>query len=243
MKKSKDPLVLVDFDGTITQNDVGADLFDTFSKNESQKIVSLWLKGEISSRECLAKECELIKITKSELKKFALSQKIDGRFPDFVDLCNREKLKLVILSDGLDFYIKLILKKFGLEKLPFYSNILGFEGRKLKPEFPYFDRGCGNCGNCKKYHLKNLKGAEQKVVYIGDGLSDKCAVREADFVFAKNDLRKFCVKEGIGHYPFRNFGDVIRIFQKSVLNLSPLVPFRMNPSPSRQRRERGGDRG
>ena len=157
MKNSKDPLVLVDFDGTITQNDVGALLFDTFSKKESRKIVSLWLKGKISSKECLERECDLIKISKSELKKFALSQKIDGRFPDFVDLCNREKLKLVILSDGLDFYIKLILKKFGLEKLPFYSNILGFEGRKLKPEFPYFDRGCGNCGNCKKYHLKNLQ--------------------------------------------------------------------------------------
>jgi 2-hydroxy-3-keto-5-methylthiopentenyl-1-phosphate phosphatase len=231
MRNSKDPLVLVDFDGTITQNDVGADLFDTFSKNESQKIVSLWLKGEISSRECLQRLCELIKITKSELKKFALSQKIDGKFPAFVDLCKREKLKLVILSDGLDFYIQLILEKFRLGKLPFYSNILRFEGGKLKPEFPYFDRGCGNCGNCKKYHLKNLKGAEQKVVYIGDGLSDKCAVKEADIVFAKNDLHKFCVKEDIQHYPFRDFGDIIRIFQKSVLNLSPLVPFRVNPSP------------
>ncbi len=233
MRNSRGPLVLVDFDGTITQNDVGALLFDTFSKKESKKIVSLWLKGEISSKECLAKECELIKITKSELKKFALSQKIDEKFGDFVDLCKREKLKLVILSDGLDFYIKLILEKFGLEKLPFYSNILTFEGKKLKPEFPYFDRGCGNCGNCKRYHLKNLRGRKQKVVYIGDGLSDKCVAREADFVFAKNDLRKFCMSENIKHYPFRNFGDVIRIFQKSVLNLSPLVPLPTNVEKGR----------
>ncbi len=229
MRNSKDTLVLVDFDGTITQNDVGADLFDTFSKKQSQKIVSLWLKGKISSKECLERECDLIKISKSELKKFSLSQKIDGKFTVFADLCKREKLKLVILSDGLDFYIKLILEKFGLERLPFYSNILRFEGRRLKPEFPYFDRGCGSCGNCKRYHLKKLKGRKQKVVYIGDGLSDKCAVREADFVFAKNDLHKFCVKEDIEHYPFRNFGDVIRIFQKSVLNLSPLVPLSIPP--------------
>ena len=218
MRNSKHILVLVDFDGTITQNDVGADLFDTFSKEESQKIVSLWLKGGISSRECLERLCELIKITRLELKKFALSQKIDGKFPVFADLCKREGLKLVILSDGLDFYIKLILKKFGLEKVPFYSNILRFEGSKLKPEFPYFDRGCGNCGNCKRYHLKNLKGRKQKVVYIGDGLSDKCAIREADFIFAKNDLHKFCVKERIEHYPFCNFGDVILIFSDIILN-------------------------
>jgi len=218
MRSSKDILVLVDFDGTITQNDVGALLFDTFSKKESQKMVSRWLKGEISSRECLVRLCEITKISKSELKKFALSQKIDGRFRVFADLCKKERLKLVILSDGLDFYIKLILGRFGLEKLPFYSNILRFEDKKLKPEFPYFDRGCGNCGNCKRYHLKNLRGTKQKVVYIGDGLSDKCAVREADFVLAKNDLQKYCVKEDINHYPFRNFGDVIQIFHDLILN-------------------------
>jgi 2-hydroxy-3-keto-5-methylthiopentenyl-1-phosphate phosphatase len=206
-------LVLVDFDGTITQEDVGALLFNTFSGKQSQKIVSLWLKGKISSKVCLERECGLIKITQSELKKFTLSQKIDEQFLTFVDLCNEKQIKLVILSDGLDFYIKLILKKYGLEDLSFYSNILRFENGKLRPDFPYYDRGCGNCGNCKRYHLENLKGAKQKVVYIGDGLSDRCAVQEADFVFAKNDLHKFCVKKKIKHYNFRDFGDVIRIFK------------------------------
>ena len=223
MKDSEDILVLVDFDGTITRNDVGALLFDTYSKEESPKIVSLWLKGDISSKECLERLCQVTKIGKSEIKKFVLSQKIDGDFPAFVDLCNRRQLKLVILSDGLDFYIELILRKFGLEKVPFYSNILKFEGRKLKPEFPYFDRGCGNCGNCKRYHLRNLKGRKQKVVYIGDGLSDKCAVREADFIFAKNDLRKFCSKEDIEHHAFGDFGDVIRTFQDHFFNQGRLV--------------------
>ncbi|UCB52232.1 MAG: MtnX-like HAD-IB family phosphatase [Candidatus Zixiibacteriota bacterium] len=218
MKYSESPLVLVDFDGTIAQNDVGALLFKTFSKEESRKIVSLWLKGEINSKECLQRECELTRISRSELRKFALSQKIDGKFPAFVDLCNREKMSLAILSDGLDFYIELILRKYGLGKLPFFSNLLRFEGRKLKPEFPYFDRGCGRCGNCKRFHLKNLKRTKQKVVYIGDGLSDKCAVTEADFVFAKDDLRRFCEKEDIKHYPFHNFGDIIQTFGHRILD-------------------------
>lgn len=232
MKNSKPPLVLVDFDGTITKNDVGALLFKTFSKKESQKIVSSWLRGEINSQECLQRECELLRISRPELKKFALSQKIDGKFPAFVDLCNREKIRLVILSDGLDFYIKLILDKYGLGKLPFYSNLLGFEGRKLKPEFPYFDRGCGRCGNCKRYHLKSLKRAKEKVVYIGDGLSDRCAVTEADFVFAKDDLHRFCEKEGIKHYPFHNFGDVIQTFHDRILN-------RREPTSGSIKRARG----
>lgn len=204
---------MVDFDGTITQNDVGALIFDTFAREENDGIVTLWLEGQISSRECLERLCQLVNISKRELEKFVLGQKIDEKFCDFVDLCKCKRFELVILSDGLDFYIELILKKFGLEKLPFYSNVLRFEGNKLKPRFPYFDRGCGNCGNCKRYHLTRLKSRGQKVVYVGDGLSDKCAVREADLVFAKNDLSKFCDAEEIQHYRFGDFGDVIKILR------------------------------
>jgi len=220
--RSDNKLVLVDFDGTITKKDVGALLFNSFSKEESKTIVSEWLEGKISSKECLQKECELIEITKKQLKNFALSQKIDENFPDFVDLCKQGSPKsgsvgmdLVILSDGLDYYIRLILKKYHLEDIPFYSNLLRFAGKKLVPEFPYYDRGCGNCGNCKKYHLKNLRRPKQKVVYIGDGLSDKCAIGEADFVFAKNDLKSFCEKEKKSYFEFKDFRDVILIFQNN----------------------------
>jgi len=217
--RGKNELVLVDFDGTITQNDVGALLFNSYSKEKSKKVVSEWLKGKISSKECLQKECELIKITKKQLKNFALSQKIDEHFCDFVDLCKREKMDLAILSDGLDYYIKLILRKYHLEDIPFYSNTVRFEGKKLIPEFPYYDQGCGNCGNCKKYHLENLRRPNQKVVYIGDGLSDKCAIAEADFVFAKNDLKAFCEKEKISYFEFKDFRDVISVFQKEFFGL------------------------
>ncbi len=218
MGSIKDIVVLVDFDGTITPRDVGALLFNTFSKDESRKVVSRWIKGEISSKECLERECRLIKIDQSKLRNFALSQKIDVNFPNFVDLCKRERLKLAILSDGLDLYIKLILGKYGLDQIPFYSNTLSFENGELKLEFPYFDRGCGNCGNCKRYHLNSLKGKDKKVVYIGDGLSDKCAVRQAEYVFAKRDLRKYCIKENIRHFSFVNFKDVMRTFQEVILS-------------------------
>ncbi len=224
--KSKNKLVLVDFDGTITKNDVGALLFSTYSGKKSRKIVSEWIKGKISSKECLQKECELIQITKKELKDFALSQKIDEHFCDFVDLCKRGSPKsgsvgvdLAILSDGLDYYIKLILKKYHLEDVPFYSNTVRFEGKRLVPGFPYYDKGCGNCGNCKKFHLRNLRKPKQMVVYIGDGLSDKCAVGEADLIFAKNDLKSFCEKEGIDYFEFKDFGDVISVFKKRLLGL------------------------
>ena len=215
--KSANKLVLVDFDGTITENDVGALLFNSFSKGKNKKIVSEWIKGKISSKECLRRECQLIEITKKQLENFALSQKIDEHFLDFVDLCKGDKVDIVILSDGLDYYIKLILSKYHLDDIPFYSNTVRFDHKKLVPEFPYYEKGCGNCGNCKKYHLNNLRRAGQKVVYIGDGLSDKCAISEADFVFAKDDLKSFCEKEKIDYFEFQDFRDVILLFRNKLL--------------------------
>jgi 2,3-diketo-5-methylthio-1-phosphopentane phosphatase len=147
-------------------------------------------------------------VSEPDVRKFALSQEIDDNFSGFVDLCKCRDFGLAILSDGLDYYIRLILNKFGLGRLSFFSNVLRFRDGKLAPEFPYFDRGCGKCGNCKRFHLKNLRGKDQKVVYIGDGLSDRCAVTEANVVFAKNDLSAFCRREGIRHHRFRDFGDV-----------------------------------
>jgi 2-hydroxy-3-keto-5-methylthiopentenyl-1-phosphate phosphatase len=214
MSDRADLLILVDFDGTVTQNDVGALLFHTFAKEQHEKAVSLWLEGRISSRECLERLCRSAQATEPDVKEFVLSQKIDENFSGFVDLCKCRDFGLAILSDGLDYYIRLILNKFGLERLTFFSNVLKFREGKLAPEFPYFDRGCGKCGNCKRFHLKNLRGKDQKVVYIGDGLSDRCAVTEANVVFAKNDLSTFCQREGISHHRFRDFKDVSRILLK-----------------------------
>jgi 2-hydroxy-3-keto-5-methylthiopentenyl-1-phosphate phosphatase len=210
----KNTVVLVDFDGTVTQNDVGASLFETFAPDFHQDIVSLWIGGRISSRECLERLCKVLKIGEPEIKKFALSQKIDDKFPGFVDLCKCKDMGLVILSDGLDYYIRLILDKFNLEEIPFFSNVLKFEDGRPAPQFPYFDRGCGKCGNCKKFHLEKLRGLGKKVVYVGDGLSDRCAAAEADLVFAKNDLSRFCREEDIEHHRFSDFGDVSRILFK-----------------------------
>jgi 2-hydroxy-3-keto-5-methylthiopentenyl-1-phosphate phosphatase len=46
------------------------------------------------------------------------------------------------------------------------------------------------------------------VVFVGNGLSDRCGARAADFTFAKDDLAGFCAQEGIRFQPFASFDDV-----------------------------------
>jgi 2-hydroxy-3-keto-5-methylthiopentenyl-1-phosphate phosphatase len=65
-------LIFCDFDGTLAQNDVGDMLFQNFANwPECEKLVQQWLRGEISSRECMEREAATARLTGEQLDAFA----------------------------------------------------------------------------------------------------------------------------------------------------------------------------
>ncbi len=215
--------VLCDFDGTVAQEDVGNLLFRTFADEAlTGPVVERWKRGEISSRECLESEASLAEVSPEELDRFISRQKLDPFFKDFVDFARRQHIEVVIVSDGLDHYVEKMLIRAGLGELEFFANSLGFSGRKLDVSFPHYNlRDCRDCGNCKTYHLEQYKEAGYYIVYVGDGLSDRCPCTYSELVFAKGDLLDFCKANDIDHVAFRNFRDVEReLVQRFVMNES-----------------------
>jgi len=51
-------------------------------------------------------------------------------------------------------------------------------------------------------------------VYIGDGVTDYCAVNYADIVFAKDKLASYCWKRNITYFEFKTFFDVMNKIEK-----------------------------
>jgi 2-hydroxy-3-keto-5-methylthiopentenyl-1-phosphate phosphatase len=91
----------------------------------------------------------------------------------------------------------------------YYSNKLFVsDNGKLKTEYPHYDSEFPTSANCKRNHILNHSSDDDYTIYIGDGNSDKDAAQYCDFIFAKNDLLKYCSKEKIGFYPFKDFNDV-----------------------------------
>ncbi|KAJ3032693.1 hypothetical protein HDV00_007213 [Rhizophlyctis rosea] len=60
-------------------------------------------------------------------------------------------------------------------------------------------------------HLSTFSPHKPKIVFIGDGVSDLSAAREADYVFAKRgkDLEVWCRKEGIEFESWDDMGVVL----------------------------------
>ncbi len=204
--------IFVDFDGTISQRDIGEEMFLKFGDpEEARRIIEKWINLEITSVDTWTQLCATIKnFDENKFDEFLSEIDIDPTFKPFVEYCNKNNFEIFILSDGLDYYIKRILEREGLSHIKTYTNKLTFNEDKLIPEFPHTDEECKQCANCKRNHVINHSADDDYTIYIGDGYSDACPVQYCDFIFAKKSLLKFCELNRISFSPYKNFNDVRR---------------------------------
>ena len=204
--------VFCDFDGTVSRCDIGYRLFRHFSGGENRELVSAWKSGDMSTRECLQREAALVKASADEIYHFLDQFYLNPGFREFADRCCSGGIPLTILSDGLDFYIDYVLRQHGLDRLPLIANRGSLEDHRLSVSFPHVNRTCRRCGSCKGERMREFRtrGGPWRLIFIGDGRSDLCALPEADMVFAKHDLEAYCRANNVAFTPFDDFFDVTR---------------------------------
>jgi 2,3-diketo-5-methylthio-1-phosphopentane phosphatase len=205
--------LFVDFDGTISSRDIGYAVFNHFSGGKNDELLPDWKSGKITTRECLLAEAAMVKASKDEIIDFIDKIDIDNTFPDFVKLCKDNDIPLTILSDGMDFYIKHHLNKSNLNHIKYHTNHAILEDNTIKIEFTRVNKKCPSCGICKGELIREFKqemDEEYKIIFIGDGYSDACGAKEADYLFAKKDLVEFCNEHSLNYYSYSNFDDVTK---------------------------------
>jgi 2,3-diketo-5-methylthio-1-phosphopentane phosphatase len=205
--------VFCDFDGTVSPQDVGAQFFRTFAGEKAQDFAEELLPGKFIMQDWLRQLCEVIPSTsRREFNAYIDQFSIDPYFENFVQFTEKHGIGLTVVSDGLDTYIGRILANAGLSCVQFFANHAEFVGingkQQLTISFPYTDAECNLCGNCKRNHMLTSSADEDIIVYVGDGYSDRCPARYADFVFAKGQLIKHCQQQNITFFEFKHFGDV-----------------------------------
>lgn len=213
-------IVFCDFDGTISQLDVTDQILTDLAHPSWREIEQQWMMGSIGSRECLARQIALVNAPVEELHKVIDQIKIDPAFAAFCKFARQRELPVYILSDGFDYVIRRVLKNGGVDR-HFRSNLfasgLNIDGRRLEPSFPHASETCVHqCATCKAELIRRLRKNRQPVVFVGDGMSDRFAVEEADVVFAKRHLLAYCRERGIACHPFETFADVQLTIEKQL---------------------------
>ena len=206
----KNLCILSDFDGTITTKDGLYTFIEQYARGDWEKVEQDWTEGKISSKECLIEEFKLVPNLSEELiAKFIETLTIDETFVDFYNKIQDKGIDFYIVSDGIDYFIERILKKYGLHNINVISNHGEFRGEFFELTFPNDNADCvNNAGTCKCKVLADLKKEYAKIIYIGDGVSDYCVADKADILYAKQRLLKYCKEKKINFISYNNFEDI-----------------------------------
>jgi 2-hydroxy-3-keto-5-methylthiopentenyl-1-phosphate phosphatase len=211
-------LILCDFDGTISVRDMGYVLVTRFSSGDWESIDRDFREGKISSKEAYSRIVKILNGDESTLLRFIEEHSnIDPSFSIFYQYCREKGIDIKIVSDGLDFYIKKMLEIHHLSEIPFYANCTHFrDGGGIDISFPHSEEECGLCGTCKKKLIQIHRREYDSIFFVGNGFSDRCAAKEADFVFAKNSLYPYCIDQDIPCHYFKDFQEILGDLKKQI---------------------------
>jgi 2-hydroxy-3-keto-5-methylthiopentenyl-1-phosphate phosphatase len=201
-------IIQCDFDGTIITDNLSVLLRQHFADEKWRQMEAEYMKGLHTVEQSNARQYLLVKEAEAGLRSFA-RQNTRPRpgFSDFVDYCRKHGLRFVIVSSGLDFYIKAALDEMGLAELELYCACCAFHHTGIHVSYTDPEGNAVDSG-FKESYLQWLKNQNEELVYIGDGLSDLDAALKADHVFATGHLAVLLDKKGAKFTRFHDFHDV-----------------------------------
>lgn len=211
------PVLICDFDGTLTTKDLGDALCERFADPSWQAIDEAWVRREISLPEAQRRIWSLVSAPLDALRAHALEV---GAFRDgadaVFDAATQGAIDLVIASGGFDLYIDPLLGERRSAVQAVYCNYLHPGDGHPVPRFAPAELGCPSCAVCKAEVIRHHRNAGAPIVFCGNGSSDRCAAGVADLTFAVQGdaLDRHCRAHGIDAIAFESFSEVLTTLQE-----------------------------
>jgi 2-hydroxy-3-keto-5-methylthiopentenyl-1-phosphate phosphatase len=207
-------LVQCDFDGTITKEDISFVLLDTFAQGDWRRLLREYEEHRISVGEFNTKAFAMVKADKHRLVEALQGNvKVRAGFHELVSYCLEKGLRLVIVSNGLDFYIRAVLKELGLGDVEVYAAQASFHPAGMRVRYVGPDGKRVNDG-FKEAYIESFLRLGYGVIYIGNGDSDIAPAKYAHHVFATGDLLAYSKENNLDCKPFKDFGDIVKYLKQ-----------------------------
>ena len=207
--------VLCDFDGTITLTDTYEYVLRKFGQGDWRIFDERYERGEITLQECVRRQGSLVKTP--EMLLVAELERVTGFRPNFDKLiryCRTNRIPLLVVSAGLDFAIKHLLRMKGWDRLvKLYAARAKSTPEGIKFTFPRLRDKTSL--SVKDDLVKHYKNKGRRVAYVGDGIWDIHALREADFRFVikGSKLAGLCRQQNIPAREINDFQEMLTAIQ------------------------------
>jgi 2,3-diketo-5-methylthio-1-phosphopentane phosphatase len=203
--------LVVDFDGTITEQDLLDTIAQTFGDEEVYREVDEGLDDHsLTLNEVIRREFEPVRTPLPEVRSWVLDNvRVRPGFRELVELARERGWRFVIVSSGFRELIEPVLEREGVADVELLSNTVDADPDGWKVRFRVSET-CEVCGQpCKRSTAAALADGTE-LVYVGDGYSDRCAAESADVVFARRGLATYLEERGVPFEPFEDFHSVAR---------------------------------
>jgi 2,3-diketo-5-methylthio-1-phosphopentane phosphatase len=192
---------------TITEVDLLDEMARTFGDPAVYQEVEDGIHaGTISLQECITREFEPVTVSLEEMTRWVLDHvRIRPGLPELVSLARDRGWGVRILSSGFAELIEPVLASMGVTGVDVLANSVD-----PRPDgwcVHWRDEAiCAVCGEaCKRGGLP-----EGEVIYVGDGISDRCAALASQRVFATRGLVRWLTAQGAPFEPFDDFHDIVQ---------------------------------
>lgn len=205
-------LIACDFDGTITTRDTLHVIIEAYGTRGLWESLEPRLReGSLSVQAAMEIEFAGVLAAADDVRELVLrAAPVRAGFASFLAWAAREGHEVVVMSAGFRTVIDWVFEANGLLGLDIVSNDAHFSPSGCRLEWLLPGGLCDRCGRtCKRATLAARRG-DRRVVYIGDGISDRCPARDADHVFARAGLATYLDEIGMPSRGFSDFHDIRR---------------------------------
>ncbi len=203
-------IVQCDFDGTITQEEQSFLLLDTFARGDWKQLLKDYREGKISVNYFNTKAFAMVKEDRQTLIDFVRSKvKIRDGFSELLACCHRNGFRFIIVSNGLDFYIRAILREIRVENIKVFAAQTRFTSKGIEAKY-IGPNGAQLESDFKEAYVNSFRRTGRRIMYVGDGLSDIRTAKQAQHIFARSELLNYCRKANLDCTPFVDLNDVAR---------------------------------
>ena len=191
--------LVLDWDGTITERDTLHMAIEEFGDVELFHALEEQVGRELTLNEVIAVEMATISAPFDAVRDWLLETVVVR--PGLPELVAAHAP--LIISAGFQELIEPVLAREGVAATVVANSIeadpTGWRSKFLERE------ACEVCGEpCKRVALARTA----PYVYVGDGISDRCASLAAKRVFARSGLAQYLTAQGVPFEPFEDLNDV-----------------------------------
>jgi 2,3-diketo-5-methylthio-1-phosphopentane phosphatase len=202
------PALVLDFDGTVTEDDMLDRVCWEFGDQDVYRAVDAALdRGEIRLVDDIGRKLATVRTPLADVVDWIQAEaRMRPGFDELVRFARGNGWRVAVVTSSFHELVEPVLGPLA-DEVELVANRLDPRHDGWRAYFHDL-RPCSACGEpCKRHPVAALGATD--VVYVGDGLSDRCVAQAVDLVFARDGLATYLEERGVDHERFEDFTDVL----------------------------------